>query len=180
VNSIQNASPTNVLLVSSLPDAGLTPAEIGQLKNFISQGGRVLMIHPGKILAELFPDQVKGYKAKDGEIVTMHVPESPVFSEIEPLDLAWFDRGDRRLPLACTGVYRTVSGRDDTTPLADQCDIHGYLKTTSEITRYSGTPLIELRNGKGRLLASELNLESGKTDPIAGRLLINMIAYLEE
>jgi hypothetical protein len=179
VDSLETVSPTNVLIVGSLDDVTLTSSETDQLKNFVSQGGHLLMLHPGKLLADIFPDQIKSYKAKEGEIVTMHVPESPVFSGIEPLDMAWFDRGDRRLPLACTGVYQAVSGRDDTTALADQCDIHAYLKTTSEITRYTGNPLVEIQIGKGRLLASELNLESAKNDPIARRLLMNMIGYLQ-
>jgi beta-galactosidase len=180
VDSIETVDPKNVLIVGSLDNVILTSLEIDQLKNFVSQGGRILMLHPGKQLTDLFSDQVKSYKAKEGEIVTMHVPESPVFSGIEPLDIAWFDRGDRRLPLACTGVYQTVAGRHDTIILADQCDIHAYLKNTSEITRYNGTPLVEMQIGKGRLLASELNLEAGKNDPVACRLLINMIGYLEK
>ena len=52
---------------------------------------------------KIYPDEIKGFKAKEGEIVTMHVPESPVFAGIEPLDLAWFERGGRKLPIACTG-----------------------------------------------------------------------------
>ena len=34
--------------------------------------------------------------------------------------------------------------------------------------------------GKGRLIAGELNLEAGKSDPIAGRLLMNLIGYLKQ
>jgi len=108
------------------------------------------------------------------------LPESPVFSGIEPLDLAWFERGRRQLPIACTGVFQTTPARDDVTALAWQCDIHGYLKKTSEVTRISGAPLVEIRSGRGRLLASELYLEAGKDDPIARRLLMNAIHYLNQ
>jgi hypothetical protein len=49
---------------------------------------------------------------------------------------------------------------------------------TSEVQKYSGNPLVEMRIGKGRLIASELNLESAANDPVAKRLLSNIINYL--
>jgi hypothetical protein len=179
-DSIETVGRTNVLIIGNLDDVTLTASQIGQLKDFVSQGGQVLMLHPGKLLEVFFPDQVKAYKAKSGEIVTMHVPESPVFSGIEPLDLAWFERGGRQVPIACSGVYQVAANRKDTTALASQLDLHGYLRQTSQVVTIGGAPLVEIRIGKGRLLASELCLESGKDDPIARRLLANMIHYLEQ
>ena len=82
------------------------------------------------------------------------------------------------MPIACTGVYQ-IKADQDTTALADQLDIHGYLQKTSDLSAIGGTPLVELRLGKGRVLASEMNLESGQDDPIARRLLVNIIGYLE-
>jgi hypothetical protein len=140
----------------------------------------VLLLHPGAFLTTLYPGKVKAYVAKEGEIATMHVPESPVFSGIEPLDLAWFERGDRRLPTACIGVYKIAASRKDATALASQCDIHGYLQKPGDIEKYCGTPLVEIRVGKGLLLASEFCYESGQKDPIARRLLRNAINYLQE
>ena len=177
-DSIQSVNPTNVLIVGSLSGITITPSQTSQLKTFVSLGGQILMLHPGNSLAALFPDRVKAYKAKDGEIVTMHASESPVFSGIEPLDIAWFDRGGRRLPIACTGIYQIVSSRKDIWSLADQCDVHGYLTNTSQIQKYEGTPLVELRVGKGRLIASEINFESATNDPISKRLLSNTLRYL--
>ncbi|HTV60983.1 MAG TPA: hypothetical protein VMH30_00285 [Verrucomicrobiae bacterium] len=178
INAIDTLNPTNVLMVGDLDGAALTSTQANQLKSFVSQGGRVLMLHPGQALVDLFPNQVAGYKSKEGEIVTMHIPESPVFSGIQPLDMAWFDRGDRRLPIACSGVYQIVGRRDDTTALADQCDFHGYLQDPSEIIKYSGTPLLEIQIGRGCLIASEMNFASDGNDPISRRIFINIIKYL--
>jgi hypothetical protein len=178
ISSLDEARSTNVLVIGSLRRHLLTATEENQLRDFVSRGGRVLMMHPGAALPALYPDQVGSFTAKDGEIATMHVPESPVFSEIQPLDLAWFPRSGRQLPLACTGVFGITASRADVTGLAWQCDIHGYLKRTSEITNYSGHPLVEIQSGQGRLLASELNLEAAKTDPIACRILMNSLHYL--
>jgi beta-galactosidase len=179
VNSLADANPTNVLLVGSLAGLHLTPVEMASLREFVSGGGHVLMLHPGANLARLFPDQVRGFKAKAGEIVTMHIPESPVFSGIKPLDLAWFETPGRQTPIACTGVYRIPSIHPDSTELAWQCDIHGYLNDKLDINTISGTPLLEIRAGAGRLLASELALEAGQTDPVARRLMVNAIQSLQ-
>ena len=103
----------------------------------------------------------------------------PAFSEIKPLDLAWFESGGRQIPVACTGVYRVPSARSDTTALAWQCDIHGYLNDKLDINTISGTPLLEIQSGSGRLVASEMAFESGNYDPIARRLFINTIHALQ-
>jgi len=179
VDAIDAVPSTNILIVGSLEGVTLMPSQMKQLQEFVSQGGRVLMIHPGDSLAELFPSQIKAFVPKQGEIVTMCIPESPVFSEIEPLDLAWFERGGRQLPLACTGVYQIAPANKDAIALACQCDLHGYLRKSTDVTKIGGAPLLEIQSGRGRLLASELCFESGKNDPIAQRLLMNCLYYLQ-
>ena len=51
VDSIRSANPTKVLIVGSLGGTKLEPSEINQLKEFVSQGGQVLMLHPENSLA---------------------------------------------------------------------------------------------------------------------------------
>ncbi|NNM85894.1 MAG: hypothetical protein HKL96_09105 [Phycisphaerales bacterium] len=150
----------------------------GELRAFIAGGGKALLLFPGRSLARLAPGQIGGYKAKDGEIVTIAEPQSPVFEQLRSLDLAWFERGARKVPLACTGVHQIVPRRADVRGLAWQCDLHGYLKKPQDVTKVSGYPLIELRIGHGRLLASEMYLQAGDDDPVARRLLANMLQYL--
>jgi hypothetical protein len=179
VDSPAHANPTNVLVVPGLTGIEFTPAQIASLRDFISEGGRVLMLHPGNGLQQLFPDQISSFKAKAGEIVTLHVPESPVFSEIKPLDLAWFNRSTRDLPVACTGVYQMAAVHPAATALAWQCDLHGYLNNKLSLNQISGTPLVEIRLGQGRLLASEMALEAQAEDPVARRLFVNAIHYLQ-
>jgi beta-galactosidase len=173
------ATAANPLVICDWSVPGPPPEAKIELQRFIMQGGNVLMLHPGDSLAKLFPEQIKAFTRKDGEIVTMHVPESPVFAGIQPLDLAWFELGGRRVPIACAGIYQIAEGRKDTTALASQFDIHGYLQTASDVEKMSGCPLVEIRLGKGRLLASELCLELGDNDPIARRVLMNLIEYLQ-
>ncbi len=178
IDSLDVASRTNILVIGDLQGYPLSSAEQNKLRDFVSRGGRVLMLHPGSALPQLYPDQITAFTAKPGEIVSLHVPESPVFSGIEPLDIAWFQRDERQLPIACTGVFGIASVRTDVTGLAWQCDIHGYLKHPSEITNFSGSPFVEIRSGKGQLLASELYFEAAKSDPIARRILMNSLGHL--
>jgi hypothetical protein len=179
VDSISNVSPTDVLIVGPLDGVTLNVSDARTLKDFVASGGCILMLHPKNSLAGLFPNLVTNYKSKDGEIVTMHVPESPVFSGIQPLDIAWFDRGGRNLPIACSGIYQIVHKPGEISALAGQCDAHGYLNDPTQVEKFAGSPLVEIQIGKGRLIASELNFESATNDPISKRLLSNIINYLD-
>lgn len=62
--------------------------------------------------------------------------------------------------------------------LAEVVDIHGYLNSHKDFLKISGSPLVELHLGKGRMVASEMMLLEAPLDPIAGRLLSNLITYL--
>ncbi len=171
---------TNVLIIDDMSRFHSNPVRNREIAGIRRQGGRVLLEHPKSLLPKLYPKEIKSYAGREGEIVTMHVPESPVFDGIEPLDMAWFERGGRRVPIACSGVYRIAAGAAHTTALASQCDIHGYLQKPSDLEKYLGAPLVEIRDGKGLLLASELCYEAGTNDPIAMRLLRNAVNYLEQ
>lgn len=146
-----------------------------ELRRFVFSGGRACLLHAGARLPSLFPDQVKAFRTCPGEIVSMHIPESPVFDGLDPLDLAWFELSGGRLPRACQGVYQIESRRSDTSMLAEVVDIHSYLKTPADLAKYSGTPLVQLNSGKGKVIASEMMLFEAPQDPIAGRLLANLI-----
>ena len=178
ITSFADAHPDEVVVV---PNADITLGNSkvdDELRRFVTSGGRVLLLHAGARLPSLFPDQVRSFRACPGEIVSMHIPESAVFYGLEPLDLAWFELGEGRLPRACQGVYQIESQRADTNMLAEVVDIHGYLKTSADLAKYSGTPLVLLDAGKGRLIASEMMLFEAPQDPIAGRLLANLVKTL--
>lgn len=178
IGSISAVRQGSLVIIGDPQHFAVQRDEVSAMRGFIGAGGTALLLHPGRILARLFPDQITGYVRKQGEIVTMRMKESRVFDGLEPLDLSWFEPGRRSVPIACTGVYHMAEGRADVIALAAQCDIHGYLKKPADIVHASGTPLVEIRIGKGRLLAVEMNLEAGKLDPIPQRLLTNMLAYL--
>jgi hypothetical protein len=178
ITSLEDARPEEVVIVPNAEIVLGNSKVDRELRRFVISGGRVLLLHAGAKLPYLFPDQVKSFRTCPGEIVSMHIPESPVFDGLEPLDLAWFELGGGGIPRACRGVYQIEPRRADTSMLAEVVDIHGYLKTPADLAKYSGTPLVQLNAGKGKVIASEMMLFEALQDPIAGRLLANLIKTL--
>ncbi len=149
------------------------------LRNYTESGGRLLLLNTGKILRELLPETVRSWRRVDGQIVNLHLPESPVFDGIEPPDLAWFNCGPDAPPTACDGVFQMLDDRNpDVTVLAEFCDFHNYLTQPTDIVHHSGTPLFGCRVGKGYVLASEMTAPSASHDPVAARLVFNLLRHL--
>jgi hypothetical protein len=170
------AAKPSLLVVADASSA--TKAEISALTEYARAGGKLLLLHPGASLRDYLPEAVMAYRPVKGEIVTMHVPESPVFEGIEPLDLSWFEVKPGQFPYACGGVYRLDRTKPEVTVLADYCDFHGYLEKHEQIYKSIGVPILQAKLGQGELIASEMMVESAANDPIAARLLNNLISAL--
>ena len=142
------------------------------------------MLQPGAALCDFLPKYVKSHRATKGEIVTLVVPESPVFDGIEPLDLAWFELGSRTTPLACTGTWEVNRERPEVETLAHQKDFSGTTifgpDTHTRFFSLAGAPLVEIHLGQGTIIASEMVLSAADKDPIASRLLNNLLKTLNE
>jgi hypothetical protein len=179
ISSFSRLDSDEGLVIKDAAGLAANPAELEQFKTYVDRGGRALLLHPGDALRNICPEAITAFVPTPGEIVTMHIPESPVFDGIKPLDLSWFEMGAGKIPTACTGRYLINGAQPEVLPLADQCDPHGYLKKSTDIQKYSGHPLIEIHEGKGFIVASEMNLEAQAHDPVAGRLYSNLIGYLE-
>ena len=178
LTSFQDAKAEEVVIVPNAEFVLGNSKTEGELRRFVMSGGNVLLLNAGDKLPSLFSDQVKDFRLCPGEIASMNIPESAVFDGLEPLDLAWFELGQGRLPRACRGVYQIDSRRSDTNMLAEVVDIHGYLKTPADLAKYRGCPLVEITAGRGRVIASEMMLLEAPRDPIAGRLLSNIVKAL--
>jgi len=178
-SSLQDLKPTEIAIVTTGELSLSIPEMVSALRAHNARGGSALLFNSGPQLAKLFPDQVQGYRIGSGEIATMRVPESPVFGGLDPLDLAWWELGSDELPRVCQGSHQLTSGKNGAEPLAEVVNVHGYFKQPSDYNRVSGTPLFEIRIGAGRLMACELMLlEAEPFDPIAGRLLNNLLSEL--
>ncbi len=178
IASLDAIEPAQTLIVADAENSMNQSGDAATLRSFVEQGGRILLLGAGSRLSEMFPDMVKSYRPCRGEIVTMHVPESPIFDGIEPLDLSWFQQGPHEIPRACRGAYRIDRSHNGVTVLADVVDQHGYLRSPEQVGAISGSPLIGLHVGKGMVLASEMAVDASPNDPIAGRLLGNLVRAL--
>jgi hypothetical protein len=180
------ASSESPMVIDNLEEYFKTEGSREKLEQFVKDGGRVLILNGGKTFADWRKDEIslyRGFKSSrdGGEIVLPKVPESPVFKGIKPLDMAWFaDEGSRAVPMACNAVYQIKRDNKNVRELAESVRIHAYLNKPSDVLQYSGAPIVEIKDGKGLIIASEMRLKAGKDDPIAQRLFTNMLSAIQE
>ncbi|MBN9381131.1 MAG: hypothetical protein J0H74_10210 [Chitinophagaceae bacterium] len=175
--------PADVYVFNGLDS--LDPAEVQGIRMLMAKGGKVLLLdHEGVMSPVLFPEYIKGkIVATEGDISNMDIPESPVFDELAPLDLRYFNNDKREIPTVCRVALR-VRQDDHVALLAKHVRIHGYLngdmaERVRKMETIQGETVVEVHDqGQGRVLLSTLSLEKGVTDPVAGKLLVNMIGSL--
>ncbi|SEW49704.1 glycoside hydrolase family 2 protein [Chitinophaga arvensicola] len=158
------------------PGKNISPAEQQQLQDFIASGGKVLLLDAAKSASQLFPAHITGaLDFPEGDIVNMDIPESPVFKGIAPLELRYFNNNKRELPAACKGalIVKRSAGLEI---LAKHINIHGYIKgemaeRAEYMAKIQGATLVKI----GTLYLSTMSLEKATTDPVAGKLLYNLL-----
>ncbi|MFN4257271.1 MAG: hypothetical protein ACK4Q5_19905, partial [Saprospiraceae bacterium] len=154
--------------------------QIRKLRRDIRRGAQVVVLHAGKKAMRLLPGIVDSVMEKPGEMVQMRVPESPVFEGIGPLDLCWWNSGEPGRPVSCPRSYY-VHPQRNVELLAQFTVTHGAInpafhKRHERVREFTGFPLVAVKFGKGRAVLCELNLEFADSDPVAGRLLRNLLA----
>lgn len=164
------------------PDKNCSVDELAKLKAFVAAGGRVLLLDAPAAAKTLYPEYIRGWIVPtEGDIVNMEIPESPVFDGIEPLELRYFNDNQREVPVVCHAALQIY--RDPhVAALAMQMKIHGYVQgdmaqRTSYMESIKGFPIVQVTEG-GKTLISTMALDKAATDPVAGRLLSNMIDVL--
>lgn len=157
-----------------------TPEEKNAIRDYLAKGGKLLFLHGNETVKSVFSDYVTGWiKPTEGDISNMEMPESPVFDDIEWMELRYFNDNRREVPTVCNAAYQ-LERNDKVVPLADHIKIHGYvngdMKQRSEYVKtIKGFPLFQVQEGKGKAVVSGMLLEKAATDPIAGKLLTNIV-----
>jgi len=172
-------SKTDLLIIANLDVDDEIPYNWEDVKSVCGNGTNVLLIHPGKHLQWLFYDKIESIYERKGRVVNMRVPEHGAFDEIEPMELAWWQQEDRTLPRACRRSFR-LKTNDNIDALSTYLRPHTGLGNAPEdyLKEMSGIPLMEIKQKKGRLIASEMETNNGDKDPVAARLLFNLIKEL--
>ncbi|MDB5014896.1 MAG: glycosyl hydrolase family 2, partial [Daejeonella sp.] len=181
VNAAVNQKP-DVLVLAGLDSLNTSKTAAEEIKAFVHKGGKVLVLNSDKFSASLYPDYIKGVLKENGEIISMEIPESGVFDGIEPLDIRYFNNNQRENPLVSKAFFQVNQG-SGIESLATFSKVHGYLEGDIYQRKkklegeWKGFPIVKITD-KGSITLSEVLVEKGKTDPIAGKLLTNMIQDL--
>ena len=192
VNNLKNLSGLKLLIVvgkSALSDASAN----SEILKFVEKGGKLLALNCEDSTMSLLEGTITkfrktpegGARPKCLEIMQFKAPEHPAFNGLEPLDLRWFEnpefdeKGLRKIPYAATGYYQF----DRSKPAKTVCEfvnIHVDLgrEGPSASLKFTGATIVEIKEGKGDILLSEVAIGAANTDFVAARLLSNMIAYL--
>ena len=109
--------------------------------------------------------------------------DAPVFDGLTPLDLRYFNNNQREMPRACSATLKAVR-HENVTELAGQMKIHAYIDggkpedRIAKIESMRGLTMLQIADGKGRAIVSTMCTEKAPTDPVAARLLANMLCEL--
>ncbi len=176
-----NAKPDLLVISASKEDEN----QIQKLSDYISKGGKVMILNSEETAKKLFPEYIKDwFKPTEGDIVSMEVPESPLFDGIGTLELRYFNNNIREVPMVCQNAYR-INRNPNVEELASHIKIHGYIdgdmqQRSEKMNSIKGFTLLKITQDKGKVLISSMSHEKTITDPIAAKLLTNMLNELSK
>lgn len=172
----------NLCIISGLTEC--TNEEKEMLRSYQSKGGKLLLLNSKEVAKTIYPEHITGWIIPtEGDIVNMERNDAPVFDGIDALELRYFNNNKREIPLACNATLK-VNRNENLIELAGQMKIHAYIdggKAEDRIRKIDsmrGLTLLQIKDGKGLATVSTMCTEKADTDPIAGRLLVNMISTL--
>ncbi|WP_316828794.1 glycoside hydrolase family 2 TIM barrel-domain containing protein [Pedobacter miscanthi] len=171
----------DVLILSGMDSVNTSAATAAAIRNFVKDGGKLLLFNSGSLASVIFPEQIRSMVKEQGEIVSMEIPESNVFKGIEPMELRYFNNNERQNPTVSAGAYR-INRNSGVEALAAFTKVHGYLEgniyqRTKSLDAIRGFPIVKITD-KGTAILSEMLLSKGNTDPIAAKLFVNMVEEL--
>ncbi len=163
-------------------DRNTSNSEISDIKNRIAKGGKVLILNSENASKAMYPEFITDWIVPtEGDIANMEIPESDIFEGIDELELRYFNNNKREVPTVCTASFK-IKRDPKLELLASQTKIHGYINGEMEqrseyVESIKGFPLLKI-NDNGTVIISSMTVEKSTTDPIAGKLLSNMINNL--
>lgn len=168
-------------------DVGEMPeSDVKALRNYQDKGGHLLILNSKELACQIYPEYIKEWIIPtEGDIVVVERDDDPVFDDLDVLDLRYFNNNRREIPTACHATLKAV--RDEhVKELASQMKIHAYIDggapedRIKKIESMRGLTLLEISEGSGKGMVSTLATDKALTDPIAGRMLVNMIKSLTD
>ncbi|HJN14559.1 MAG TPA: glycoside hydrolase family 2 TIM barrel-domain containing protein, partial [Armatimonadota bacterium] len=148
-----------------------------ELQQFVEGGGRVLIMNAGEHVARLLPEVIVSEVPWRPEIVNFEDEASPILDGLEPWDICWFNGEPGEIPVAATGGF-LLKPVDGVRVLATAIRPHGYLAHPTDVQDHTAAVVFEAQLGKGKVIVSELDTAAAVTDPIAARVVSNLLKYL--
>ena len=174
---------TNLYIFSGLDhDKNVSLPEIDAIKKYVANGGKVLLLSSEKAAKLMYPEFITDcIVPNEGDIANLEIPESSVFDGIDELELRYFNNNKREIPTICSVSFK-VNRDPKLDLLASQTKIHSYIngemhERSEKMRTIRGYPLLKLTD-KGSIIISTMAVDKSTTDPIAGKLLVNMISNL--
>lgn len=169
----------DLCIISGLEDC--TEEEKNLLRDYQRKGGRLLWLNSPATVQKVYPEHITGWLVPtEGDIVNMERNDHRVFDGIGVLDLRYFNNNKREIPLACHSTLK-VNRNGNLTELAGQMKIHAYIDggkpedRIRKIDSMRGFTLLKVKDGKGEATISTMCTEKAETDPVAGKLLVNLV-----
>lgn len=161
-----------------------TDEEQKLIRTYQAKGGRLLFLNSKETVKAVYPEYITGWIIPtEGDIVIMERNDAPVFNDIDVLELRYFNNNKREIPQACTATLK-AHRHNNVTELAGQMKIHAYIdggKPEDRIERIEsmrGLTMLQITDGKGKAIVSTMCTEKAMTDPVAGKLIVNMMNSL--
>lgn len=172
----------DILVAANVDSDNEVPYSWEDVRRVAGNGQNVLLIHPGKHLRWLMFDRVEGTWERPGRVLNMKKPEHKAFDDIDLMELSWWQPKSGLRPAACKRTYRFYpKAMKDITNLATYLRPHVYIGNPKEqLPEMSGVALAEIKEKAGTIVASELELNQATADPIAARVLVNLLLYLSK
>lgn len=165
----------DIVIFSGINSQEISEKEVQLINQKMKSGAHIVLLNTGKIAPDIFPKHVSGYLEKPNETAQVDIPESGVFDGIEHMDLRYFNNEKEEKPLVFTGLLQ-VHEKSGVESLSSACQ-HRYARIKDrrkEMVTMKGFPIISIEDG-GKVILSEMMTEKGLTDPIAAKLLVNIL-----
>lgn len=179
---LSSRQKADLCIISGLTEC--TDEEKEMIRSYQSKGGKLLFLNSKEVAKTVYPEHITDWIIPtEGDIVNMERNDAPVFDGIDVLELRYFNNNKREIPLACNATLK-VNRNENLIELAGQMKIHAYIDggkpedRIRKIDSMRGLTLLQIKDGKGLATISTMCTEKADTDPIAGRLLVNMIDEL--
>lgn len=170
----------DIYIISGMESIAISEEDENIIQQKLANGENILLINSGEKLKTIFPEYVSGYINKPNETAQIDIPESGVFDGLEHMDLRYFNNNKSEKPLVFNGMIQ-VHKKPEISSLSAACE-HRYARIQDrrkEMLTMKGFPIVLIEKG-GKLILSEMMTEKGIYDPVAAKLLCNMINELSK